>query len=77
MHGNVYEWCQDRYGAYESLRVVSDPTGPASGFMRVLRGGAVIVRPKYVRAAYRDRNPPANRTYINGFRVARTYPLSP
>ena len=35
MHGNVWEWCQDWHGAYESLQVVSDPTGVTSGSRRV------------------------------------------
>jgi formylglycine-generating enzyme required for sulfatase activity len=45
MHGNVKEWCQDRYGNYEGLGVVGrDPTGPASGddsrVLRARQGGA-------------------------------------
>jgi len=58
MHGNVLEWCQDRYGLYVSQQVVSDPTGPASGRGHVLRGGSFfLLPPEYVRAAHRDRVP--------------------
>jgi formylglycine-generating enzyme required for sulfatase activity len=77
MHGNVFEWCQDWYGDYDSLKVVSDPTGPASGDLRVLRGGAFLNQPKDVRAANRDTYLPANRYHNFGFRLARTIPLSP
>jgi len=38
MHGNVWESCQDWYGLYGSSAEV-DPTGPASGTQRVVRGG--------------------------------------
>jgi len=77
MHGNVYEWCQDLYGPYERLQVVSDPIGPASGSRRVLRGGAFVYHPGSVRAAYRDSDLPDDRGLFIGFRLARTYPLSP
>jgi len=53
MHGNVWEWCQDWYGPYESLKVVTNPTGPVSGTSRVLRGGAFSSPPVIVRAAGR------------------------
>lgn len=36
MHGNVWEWCLDRYG---SLSAGTDPKGSSSGYSRVLRGG--------------------------------------
>ena len=76
MHGNVYEWCQDWYGDYD-LQVVSDPTGPASGSERVLRGGAFSTRPELVRAANRYSDLPDDRSLHCGFRLARTNPLTP
>jgi len=38
MHGNLWEFVQDRYGEYPSSAQV-DPTGPNSGNDRVFRGG--------------------------------------
>lgn len=38
MTGNVLEWCWDWFGSYSSADQ-TDPTGPASGTDRILRGG--------------------------------------
>jgi formylglycine-generating enzyme required for sulfatase activity len=40
MHGNVWEWCHDRYGEdYYTKGEKNNPQGPSSGDDRVLRGG--------------------------------------
>ncbi len=70
MLGNVWEWCSDRYGTY-AAGAVSDPTGPATGTYRVMRGASWSNPASYVRAGRRDANSPADRGYGLGFRLAR------
>jgi formylglycine-generating enzyme required for sulfatase activity len=41
MHGNVREWCHDRYAEdYYAWSPTDNPAGPESGLFRILRGGA-------------------------------------
>lgn len=52
MHGNVSEWVWDYYGKYGADEQ-NDPAGPASGTLRVYRGGGWNDFAKNMRSAYR------------------------
>lgn len=67
MHGNVYEWCNDRYGSYGGD--ATNPTGAASGEDRVLRGGSWFSLARFCRSARRLGNGPGYRNYFYGFRL--------
>ncbi len=73
MHGNMWEWCWDRYSsAYYGTRPNPDtnPTGPSTGGGRVIRGGGWSIDGG-CRSASRSGMIPALRLGP-GFRVARS-----
>ncbi len=68
MQGNVWEWCEDRYGTY-SPTAVTDPIGREQE-TRVARGGSWGDRPDRLRAANRLAVRPDMRTLYLGMRFA-------
>lgn len=57
MHGNVSEWCNDRW--------------PIRGVYHAIRGGSWNLGPAWARAACRDNDYQRNQSYDLGFRVLR------
>jgi formylglycine-generating enzyme required for sulfatase activity len=72
VHGNVWEWTNDWYGAdYYSKSPVDDPPGPATGNQKVRRGGAWHSAPLFTRISFRNVNTVDSRYPNLGFRVVR------
>jgi formylglycine-generating enzyme required for sulfatase activity/tRNA A-37 threonylcarbamoyl transferase component Bud32 len=69
MHGNVWEWCQDKVAHYPRSDQV-DPQGPPRGSYGVLRGGSWGNVARCCRSAHRFRLEPGIRNSYLGCRVA-------
>jgi formylglycine-generating enzyme required for sulfatase activity len=71
MAGNVYEWVADWFSeSYYEASPAVDPRGPASGRLRVARGGAGFLNPAVLRVSTRLRSAPDTRNVGVGLRCA-------
>ncbi len=71
MHGNVWEWCEDWWGAPYSEGPVTDPQGPDNGTGRVIRGGSWLSFPWALRSSNRSSLDPMMGNAGVGFRLCR------
>ena len=70
MSGNVWEWCWDWSEKYPNM-AQTDPTGPNTGFDRVVRGGSWRNEVQILRSSFRYDDDPSHRLIHFGFRVVR------
>ena len=72
MHGNVFEWCLDRYDTdyYATSNSERNPVNVTRGSNRVVRGGCWDHGVKGCRSAGRANCVPTSRLYDLGFRLA-------
>jgi formylglycine-generating enzyme len=69
MSGNVWEWCWDWMGSYNTT-VLTDPHGPPSGSTRVFRGASWTHPDSYSQIAFRQNHNPDIENNNIGFRIA-------
>jgi formylglycine-generating enzyme required for sulfatase activity len=73
MAGNVWDWTSDWFrSSHDSAGSPENPAGPASGALRVVRGGAWVNDDvEYLRCSFRHPVPADTYSYSMGFRVVR------
>ncbi|MFJ7566162.1 formylglycine-generating enzyme family protein [Herminiimonas sp. NPDC097707] len=72
IHGNAWEWTADWHDDhYYANSPVNDPQGPATGNVRVRRGGSWHTWSFYARSSYRNWNAPDTRYTLVGMRLLR------
>jgi hypothetical protein len=76
MHGNVWEWCMDRWvGDYSqywdgiTIKELREVNAASSDGLRAARGGSWYISAWWCRAAFRGRGAPDYRFRYLGFRV--------
>jgi formylglycine-generating enzyme required for sulfatase activity len=69
MHGNVAEWCEDRFGRYPKETVVN-PTGSLKAPNRVVRGGGYFSDKTQIRSFDRWASSPNCLSKFFGLRLA-------
>lgn len=78
IHGNVWEWCLDRYEYYDvpTEAVHGERIGKGVASDRVARGGGISLGAPLARSALRMRYPETTRVFYLGVRMARAlHPL--
>ena len=70
MSGNAWEWCLDYWGNY-SAKAQKDPTGPAQGGYKVIRGGSWYYVDDMAKLTSRDGPKPGKPNFNYGFRVVK------
>lgn len=72
LEGNVLEWCSDWFDEnYYKNSENRNPTGPATGSYKIIRGASWNRSGEYLRATYRTWYPPACAFDFLGFRCAK------
>ena len=70
MSGNVWEWCEDRHDErYYKKSPATNPTGPNSGYGRVVRGGGWSYNARGCRVSFRGGYAPDYRFRELGLRL--------
>jgi formylglycine-generating enzyme required for sulfatase activity len=72
VEGNVYELCQDWWTVHLGTSPVTDPTGPTTGTVRIIRGGAIYSWARDLRSAIRTWQFTDDPYVYLGFRIAMT-----